>query len=42
MPIPLLSLAFGALFGSAGNKSKEDFQAVKGRKKRTEQPERLS
>jgi hypothetical protein len=34
MPIPLLPLAIGALFGSAGNKSKKDFQAVKGRKKK--------
>lgn len=34
MPIPIVSLALGALFGSAGNKSKKDFQAVKGRKKK--------
>jgi len=34
MPLPLVGLALGALFGSAGNKSKKDFQAVKGRKKK--------
>lgn len=34
MPIPLVPLAIGALLGSAGNKSKKDFQAVKGRKKK--------
>jgi hypothetical protein len=36
MPFPLISLAVGALFGSATKKSKgkEQFQAVKGRKKK--------
>jgi hypothetical protein len=34
MPLPLIPLALGALFGSAGNKEKKDFQAVKGRKKK--------
>ncbi|MBZ5725295.1 MAG: hypothetical protein LAP87_09885 [Acidobacteriia bacterium] len=35
MPFPLLPLAIGALFGSAATKKeKEDFQAVKGRKKK--------
>ena len=35
MPIPLVPLALGALFGAASNKKeKKDFQAVKGRKKK--------
>jgi len=34
MPLPLIPLAIGALLGSAGNKKKADFQAVKGRKKK--------
>jgi hypothetical protein len=35
MPIPLIPLALGALFGAtAGKKGKEQFQAVKGRKKK--------
>jgi len=34
MPIPLIPIAIGALWGSAGNKKKDDFQAVKGRKKK--------
>jgi hypothetical protein len=35
MPIPLVPLALGALFGSAASKKdKKDFQAVKGRKKK--------
>ena len=34
MPIPLIPIAIGALLGSAGNKKKEDFQAVKGRKRK--------
>jgi hypothetical protein len=35
MPIPLVPLALGALFGGAATrKGKEDFQAVKGRKKK--------
>jgi hypothetical protein len=35
MPIPLIPLAIAALFGSAATKKgKEDFQAVKGRKKK--------
>jgi hypothetical protein len=35
MPIPLVPLAIGALFGAAASKKdKKDFQAVKGRKKK--------
>jgi hypothetical protein len=34
MPLPLISLAIGALLGGAGSKGKKDFQAVKGRKKK--------
>jgi hypothetical protein len=36
MPIPLLPLAIGALFGNAAKKKegKEQFQAVKGRKRK--------
>ena len=35
MPIPLVPLALGALFGAAANKKeKKDYQAVKGRKKK--------
>ena len=34
MPLPIVPIALGALLGSAGNKSKKDFQAVKGRKKK--------
>jgi hypothetical protein len=35
MPIPLIPLAIAALFGSAATKKgKEDFQAVKGKKKK--------
>ena len=34
MPIPIVPFALGALLGKAGSKSKDDFQAVKGRKKR--------
>jgi hypothetical protein len=36
MPLPLLPLAIGALFGNASKKKegKEQFQAVKGRKKK--------
>lgn len=34
MPLPLVALAVGALFGKSTNKSKSDFQAVKGRKKK--------
>jgi hypothetical protein len=36
MPLPLLPLAIGALFGKAATKKegKEQFQAVKGRKRR--------
>lgn len=36
MPIPLIPLAIGALFGSAAKKKegKERFQAVKGRKRK--------
>jgi len=34
MPLPLIPLAIGALFGASGNKKKSDFQAVKGRKKK--------
>lgn len=34
MPLPLLPLALGALFGAATKKGKKDFQAVKGRKKK--------
>jgi hypothetical protein len=35
MPIPLLPLALGALFGGAASKkTKDDFQAVRGRKKK--------
>ncbi len=35
MPIPLIPLALGALFGATANKKgKEQFQAVKGRKKK--------
>jgi hypothetical protein len=34
MPIPIAALALGALLGKSGNKDKDDFQAVKGRKKK--------
>jgi hypothetical protein len=35
MPLPLVPLAIAALFGSAASKKgKQDFQAVKGRKKK--------
>jgi hypothetical protein len=34
MPFHLLPLALGALAGRAGNKKKQDFQAVKGRKRK--------
>jgi hypothetical protein len=34
MPLPLIPLAIGALFGKSGSKTKDDFQAVKGRKKK--------
>ena len=35
MPLPLVPLVIGALFGGAASKKgKEDFQAVKGRKKK--------
>jgi hypothetical protein len=35
MPLPIVPLALGALFGGAANKKdKKDFQAVKGRKKK--------
>jgi len=34
VPIPLVPLAIGALFGAASKKGKEDYQAVKGRKKK--------
>jgi len=33
MPIPV-ALAIGALFGAASKKGREDFEAVKGRKKK--------
>ena len=34
MPRPIVPLALGALLGKAASKSKDDFQAVKGRKKK--------
>jgi hypothetical protein len=34
MPLPLIPIALGALFGAAAKKGKDDFQAVKGRKKK--------
>jgi hypothetical protein len=34
MPLPLIPLALGALFGASKKKDKEQFHAVKGRKKK--------
>ena len=34
MPIPLIGIAIGALVGKSSNKTKDDFQAVRGPKRK--------